>query len=126
MLPLVIDLTNPSPATGWNNQERKAFLERLKPDLILALAVIHHLAIGKNVPLEKIARLLSTTSKYLIIEFVPKEDPKTRQLLANREDIFPSYHLDGFQNAFSHYFETEKEEKIADTGRHLFLMRKKN
>ena len=53
LLPLVIDLVNPSPAIGWKNQERKSFLERAKPDVVMALALIHHLAIANNIPLNR-------------------------------------------------------------------------
>jgi len=123
--PLIIDLVNPSPAIGVNNQEREAFLQRLQADLVLALAIVHHLAIGKNIPLDKIASLFSIARKYLIIEFVPKDDPKTQQLLANRSDIFPRYTLQDFIAAFEPYFIIQRQEVIANSERVLLLMKRK-
>ena len=103
--PLLIDLTNPSPALGWANQERNAFEQRGKPDLLLALAFIHHLAISNNVPLDRIAQQFACLGQWLIIEFVPKRDKKVQQLLSTREDIFAHYSLEGFEAAFQPYFE---------------------
>lgn len=77
ILPLVMDLTNPTPDLGWANQERSSILKRGPVDLIMALALIHHLCIGANVPLDKVAKLFSDLTQYLIIEFVPKEDRKS-------------------------------------------------
>lgn len=123
--PLVIDLTNPSPATGLNNRERASFLQRLQADLVLALAIVHHLAIGKNIPFEKIAALFSAARRYLVIEFVPKDDPKTQQLLANRTDIFPHYTLEGFIAAFEPYFSIKQQVAIGNSQRILFLMERR-
>jgi len=123
--PLIMDLASPSPATGLNNQERDSFIQRLKPDLILALAVVHHLAIGRNIPLAHIARFFSATRHYLIIEFVPKEDSKVQLLLANKPDIYEHYSIDDFKNIFGAFFIIEKQELIAQSGRTLFLLRKK-
>ena len=74
ILPLFQDLTNPSPAIGWGHSERVSFLERGPVDLVMALALIHHLAISNNVPLEKVAIFLANLCNFLIIEFVPKND----------------------------------------------------
>ncbi|MBS1565012.1 MAG: class I SAM-dependent methyltransferase, partial [Bacteroidetes bacterium] len=86
ILPLRIDITNPSPATGWDNAERSAFLHRAKADLTMALALIHHLAITYNVTFPQMAATFAATAPQLIIEFVPKSDPKTALLLQHRED----------------------------------------
>lgn len=123
--PLIMDLANPSPATGLNNQERDSFIQRLRPDLVLALAVIHHLTIGKNIPLEHLAGFFSVTRNYLIIEFVPKEDAKVQLLLANKPDIYEHYTIDNFKAIFGACFTIEKQEQIAQSGRTLFLLRKK-
>ena len=91
ILPLSIDLTNPSPGIGWVNEERKAIFQRGgKPDLIVMLAIIHHLSITYNLTFEMIAKWLSVNCKSLIIEFVPKNDEKVKTLLCNREDVFNS------------------------------------
>ena len=97
VLPLVMDLTNPSPALGWALEERRSLIQRGPADLVLALALVHHLAIGNNVPLEGIAALFAKLGRQAIVEFVPKEDPMTQHLLAARKDVFPDYTLEGFR-----------------------------
>ena len=125
ILPLVLDLANPSPALGWGLTERASFLERDEPDVILALALVHHLAIGNNVPLPGIADLFARMAPRAVVEFVPKEDPMTRRLLAARRDIFPDYTLEGFRSAFATRFEVVREAPIADSPRTLFLLRRR-
>lgn len=125
LLPLLTDLTNPSPSIGWQNQERMSLLERGPADAILALALVHHLAISNNVPLPRIAEFLHQAGKWLIIEFIPKSDSQVQKLLAARQDIFPEYDLDGFQRAFSTYFTILRGEQIQDSQRVLFLMKGK-
>lgn len=124
--PLIIDLANPTPATGVNNKERESFLKRIKPDVTLALALIHHLAIGKNIPFEKIAEMFSSISKYLIIEFVPKEDEKVKLMLARKNDIYYLYDQYNFELAFSPYFNIQKQEVVGESNRTLYLMKRKN
>lgn len=125
LLPLIIDLSNPSPGIGWANDERESFIERGKVDLVLALALIHHLAITNNVPLPRIAKFMSTLTDWLIIEFVPKEDPKVQTLLASRQDIFDDYTRAGFENAFADFFTIVDAADIKDSTRRVYLMRKK-
>ena len=91
----------------------------------MALAIIHHIAISNNVPLIKIAQFFHQMCKQLIIEFVPKEDSQVARLLATRADIFPEYHVDGFKDAFSEYFETTRVAPIAGSNRTLFLFTRK-
>jgi len=91
ILPLVIDLTNPSPSVGWENKERMSLKEHGPADAVLALSPVHHLAISNNVPLSQIAGFLSDISRWLSIEFVPKSDSQVQRLLATKEDIFPDY-----------------------------------
>lgn len=124
--PLIIDLANPSPAIGFNNRERNSFLQRLQPDLVVALAVVHHLAIGRNIPLEQLALFFSAAKKYLIIEYVPKEDSKVQLLLQHKEDIYDHYTIADFVQAFGHYFSIIKQEAIGGSGRTLFLLEKKH
>jgi hypothetical protein len=122
ILPLVLDLANPSPALGWALSERASFLERGEPDIMLALALVHHLAIGNNVPFDRVAGLFARMAPRAIVEFVPKEDPMTRRLLAARPDIFPDYSIDGFRDAFGGPFRITREARIADSPRTLFLL----
>ena len=124
ILPLVNDLTTPSPAIGWNNAERQSLTQRLKADLVLALALLHHLAIANNIPLSLIANWLWAIAPYLIIEFVPKDDEKVRLLLQHRKDIFTDYDLAGFKTAFTARYHILKEEKVGETNRTLFLMKR--
>lgn len=125
LLPLLLDLTNPTPAIGWDNAERDSFFNRGTFDLTLCLALIHHLAITNNLPLSNIADIFSRQSKNIIIEFVPKTDSNTQRLLANREDIFDKYDNKSFETEFSRFFKIVKSVKIKDSHRTLYLMRKK-
>lgn len=125
LLPLILDLTNPSPAMGWDNQERDSFGSRGPVDMGLALAVIHHLAISNNVPLPQLADFFAAQCKMLVIEFVPKSDSQAQKLLASREDIFPNYNREGFEAAFSERFKIHKAEPVRDSERMLYLMEKR-
>ncbi len=123
ILPLLMDLTNPSPAIGWNNRERKSLLERGPADAAMALALLHHLAISNNLPFLKIAEFLSRACRWLIIEFVPKTDSQVQRLLATREDIFGHYTQPEFEREFGRFFEIAKVVPIKDTERTLYLMK---
>src|SRR5512138_2589878 len=122
VLPLLLDLTNPSPSIGWANRERDSFRERGPVDLALALAVIHHLAISNNVPLPQLADFFAETIKWLVIEFVPKTDSQVQKLLASREDIFPSYTREGFESAFQKRFKIHEAINVNESERVLYLM----
>jgi hypothetical protein len=123
--PLVINLTTPTPATGWQHTERPALLTRLKADLTLSLALIHHLAIANNIPLEKFLDMLAGIGPYHVVEFVAKEDPKVQELLAHREDIFDDYTLHDFRNYASTQFDILREIPLQSTPRTLFLLKRK-
>ena len=126
LLPLVMDLTNPSPGIGWNNEERMSLLSRTKNiDCCMALALIHHLAISNNLPFEYIAQYFSRLSKFLIIEFVDKTDSQVQKLLFSREDIFNQYTKENFKLVFSKYFTIIKEDPIPFSNRILYLMSRK-
>ena len=122
ILPLVLDLTNPTPAIGWANRERDSFGARGPADMILALAVIHHLAISNNVPLPQLADFFAETGKWLVIEFVPKPDSQVQKLLASRKDIFPDYTREGFEAAFKEKFHVREAVEIRESERVLYLM----
>jgi ribosomal protein L11 methylase PrmA len=122
VLPLFQDLTNPSPGIGWENCERASLAERGPADTVLALALIHHLVIANNVPFEGVARYFASLCRYLIIEFVPKEDEQVQRLLAFREDIFPQYKRQEFEKVFSRYFRIEEAVKLQDSERSIYLM----
>jgi hypothetical protein len=126
ILPLCLDLTNPSPSIGWSNKERLSLIERGPCDLALMLGLIHHIAISNNVPLIQIANFLSQICRYLIIEFVPKDDSQVQRLLRFRKDIFQDYDEKNFEKAFLNYFSILKREKIVDSKRTIYLMKNKN
>lgn len=123
ILPLVMDLTNPSSGMGWQNCERSSLLERGPANTVMALALIHHLAISNNVPLTGIAEYFSQLGKWLIIEFVPKSDSQVKRLLFSREDIFDHYTKDDFEENFKLHFELVKNEQIQGTERFLYLFK---
>ncbi len=125
ILPLVMDLTNPSPSIGWNNEERMGFKSRPLPETVIALALIHHLAISNNLPFSKIARFLSELSENLIIEFVPKSDSQVKKLLESRRDIFGEYHEEAFVREFEVLFNIMAKEKVIDSERTIFWMKRK-
>ncbi len=122
MLPLLLDLTNPSPSIGFANKERGSIRERQRPDAIMMLAVIHHMAISNNLPLPLIAAWLYSLTRHLIIEFVPKEDSQVQVLLSTRQDIFPEYTREGFESAFSMHFELLRVEPVTGSRRTLYLL----
>lgn len=125
VLPLVIDLSNPSPALGWHNAERPSFIDSCKVDTVMALALIHHLCIGNNVSLDMAARFFAELGNSLILEFAPKEDSQVQRLLATREDVFPEYDLEHLLAAFSRYYECRDVVAIPEAVRTLILLEKK-
>lgn len=122
--PLILDISNPSPSFGVNNTERTAFLKRAKCDLAIALAVIHHLVIGKNISFAQVADSFQQVCKYLLIEFVPKADEKIQFMLKNKRDIYDNYTEENFAQAFSHYFDILEKHPVGNSGRVLYLMKK--
>ncbi len=125
ILPLVLDLSNPSSAIGWAHQERSSLAERGPADLVMALALVHHLRIGNQVPFTHLAKWLQSISRWLVIEWVPKEDSQVSSLLAARKDVFTDYTPQEFESAFSRHFTVEGKEPVAETGRTLYLMKNK-
>ena len=125
ILPLRIDIADPTPARGFNNNERSSFISRTSADLVVALALLHHLTWGRNIPLPEIAAWLSMlTGAWLILEFVPRTDPKVIELLGNRRSPLPDYDAAVLEAQFSRYFSIDKQSPIAGTERVLYRMRK--
>jgi len=125
-VPLLIDLTNPSAALGWANDERASFSARAKSDCVLNLALIHHLAIANNLPLAMVADYCASLGSVLIIEFVPKSDSQVQRLLATREDIFDDYTPEGFEKAFGARYEITAKRPVEGSERLLYLMTRKD
>jgi len=126
IFPLIFDISNPSPALGFNNEERKTLTQRAQNvDLILALALIHHLRITYSIPFSYIAKYFAEISKYLIIEFVDKKDSKIQTMLLNREDIFDDYTKENFEKEFGEFYQILEIKPIDGTKRTLYLMERK-
>ena len=122
ILPLVQDLTNPSPAIGWQNSERDSFMERVSVDMVFALALIHHLAISNNVPMAHLVEFFADLGNWLVIEFVPKTDSQVQKLFASRLDIFDQYTLEDFERVFETRFFIREKVNIRESERYLYLM----
>ena len=126
VLPIIMDIFNPSSGIGFSNDERKSFMDRGSATVTLSLAFLHHLVISNNVPFDMVAKFFFQITKYLIIEFVPKEDSQVQLLLKTRRDIFEFYTIDSFKKSFSKYFNICEEDKILHSERTLFLMEAKD
>ncbi|MEI6243004.1 MAG: SAM-dependent methyltransferase, partial [Chlamydiota bacterium] len=129
ILPLVVNLCHPSPSLGWQNEETISFLQRCKGkfDMIFFLAVLHHVLVTERVPLHEIASLLaSLTSDGLVIEFIPKEDPKFQEICRGRDSLFDFYTKETFLQEFSVFFDVQFSQMQKDGNRCLFFMRKKH
>lgn len=124
ILPLVSNLADPSPALGWRGLERKTLADRGAPDLMLALALIHHVSISANIPIADFlqwARDLETT---LVIEFPKRTDPMVRALLANKHDgANPDYEEGNFESELERRFTVERREELPSGDRILYLAR---
>lgn len=121
--PILQDLCNPSPGIGWMNRERASFLQRGECGLALGLALIHHLCIGNNLPMDYVAQFFRKLSRCAVIEFVPKEDSQTQRLLSSREDIFPDYHLDHCVQTFRKYYSRLEIFPVEDSLRTLLYFK---
>ena len=122
ILPLLMDITNPSPGLGWANEERYSLAQRGEADLMFALALIHHLCISNNLPFRLVAEYFSKLCNNLIIEFVAKDDSQVQRLLSSRNDIFDNYNQDCFESDFNECFTIINSKKVDDSKRVLYFM----
>ena len=123
LLPLLMDLSVPTPAYGWGENERKSLAERGPTDLLMALALVHHLRISVGVPFIRIAEYFSKICNYLIIEFIPSDDKKFIQMAPENRIDCGTYTEEYFLKDFCHYFKTIQRDPIVDSTRVLFLMK---
>lgn len=121
LLPLFLDATNPSPRQGWRQMERAGLSERANADALLALAFLHHLVIGKNVPLGEAVKWLVGFAPTGVVEFVPKSDPMVQGMLAQRKDIFGDYDIATFRHVLSGHGRIVTETPLSPDGRTLFI-----
>jgi SAM-dependent methyltransferase len=128
ILPLVVDITRPSPAMGWRNLECPSFLDRArgKFDAVLMLAVIHHMLVNERIPLFEIMDLASElTTDLLLIEFVAPEDPLFRQIARGRDSLFSSLTAEFFESSCRKHFTIVCSRQLSKT-RQIYCMRKKS
>ncbi len=126
ILPLWQDLTNPSGAIGWDGMERDALQDRGPVDLVMALALMHHLVMTHHIPVDLIVDFFASLGRFLILEFVPKSDDQVRQLLAHRPHHFMDYTPSSIEAAFSRRFSQEQVVPIHDSERVLYLFKRKD
>jgi hypothetical protein len=124
LLPLLLDITNPSPGIGWSNKERRSIGERMRPDLILCLALIHHLFITYNCSFEMISTYLVENTKNAVVEFIPIEDSQVQKLIRNRKDSFEKYTISNFEKAFSKNWQIESKINIKSSHRLMYILKK--
>ncbi|HEY8381866.1 MAG TPA: class I SAM-dependent methyltransferase [Microvirga sp.] len=120
LLPLFQDAANQSPDQGWSAGERKGLAQRAKADGLLALAFEHHLAIGRNVPLDRVVGWLVGHAPRGVVEFVQKSDPTVQRMLALREDIFDQYDEATFEAALGARARIIRAEVVSGAGRKLY------
>jgi SAM-dependent methyltransferase len=121
ILPLVINLADASPNQGWLGAERKGLAERGRPDLMLCLALVHHVVITANIPLKQFIGWLADLGTSVVIEFVGREDEMVRILLTNREDQYPDYEPETFRALLAEHFAIEAERPLKGGKRHVYF-----
>ena len=125
ILPLVMDLGNPSPDQGWAQTERRGFSQRGTADWALCLALIHHVAISGNVPFSRFVDWLATSARSAIVEFVPKSDPMVKRLLMTRKDVYHQYTQLHFEAAIARHFTIVERAPVPDCERVLYAVKRK-
>lgn len=125
LLPLVLNICNPSPGIGWNNSERTGFFDRIEFDTVMALALIHHLVFSNNITLEMIAQKLLIAKNHLIIEFIPINDEKVKQITIDKKIDHIQYSENLFESSFEKYFVLKEKHKINGSERILYWYEKK-
>lgn len=121
ILPLVMDLADPSPGGGWRGVERAPFVGRRSADTVLALALVHHLAIGRNVPLPQVVDLLAALGRELVVEFVDPADPMAQRLLANKPaGLFGDYRREEFERVLAERFTIARRQELPSGTRTLY------
>ena len=119
-LPLFLDAANPSPNQGWQQAERQGLSARARGDAVLALALVHHMAIARNLPLDQVVGWITAMAPAGVIEFVPKADAMVQRLLSLREDLFDDYEQATFERLLQEHASIVRSEKVSDSGRMLY------
>jgi hypothetical protein len=103
-----------------------SLVERGPADAVLALALVHHLAIGNNLPFERIAEGFARLGRILIVEYVPKQDPQAQRLLRSREDVFQRYDQATFERAFETCFRLIVRDELPGSERVIYAMARRD
>jgi hypothetical protein len=122
IVPLVFNIADPSPGLGWRGTERSMLPERGRPDLVLCLAVIHHLVMRENLLLGDVVDWLGDLGGAMVIEFVDKTDPQVRSLLANRADQYDDYSVEAFLERLERRFQVRERRPLPSGARTLFYV----
>ena len=121
ILPLVVNLADPSPNQGWQGLERKSLPDRGRPDLTLCLALIHHIVIGANIPMRDFLGWLASLGTALVIEFVGRDDAMVETLLRNKDDRYADYSLENFERELAQHYAIQKKRSLKDGKRWIYF-----
>jgi SAM-dependent methyltransferase len=124
ILPMVQNVADPSPNWGWRNRERMDLQARARPDLLLCLALIHHVVISANVPMDEFVDWLADLSDQLVIEYVSRSDDKVKTLLRNKEDKYSDYSRERLESALDRQFKIVRQQGLESGNRHLYWCRR--
>jgi hypothetical protein len=131
ILPIVVDVLNPSANYGFNNEERFSFIDRVKDsnlDGCLALAVIHHITLSGNIPFSLSAQFFSKMAPNLLIEFPTRGDSWVQFLLDSKREFkkhFDFYNEENFEKEYSVYFKIVDKQQIASSERILYSLKRR-
>ena len=120
LIPLMQNVADPSPSWGWRNRERTDLVQRVPPDLLMCLALIHHVVISANIPLTEFIGWLASLSRHLIIEFVSRDDGKVQALLRNKKDHYVDYSQSSLEAALNQYFVINDRLPLESGNRQLY------
>ncbi len=123
VLPLVVDLANPSSNAGWNNEERRGFFSRGRPDCVLALALLHHLRVTAGIPLEHLVEFIAGLADNAVVEFVSSEDPLFKRLTASRGVRFDDFTESAFRDLFRRRYRSVDARRLSATRSIFFFSR---
>jgi SAM-dependent methyltransferase len=123
ILPLVQNVADPSPNWGWQNRERSELKMRAAPDLVLCLALLHHVVITANIPLDEFIAWLARLTPDLVIEYVSRADDKVKTLLRNKDDDYADYSREGLEKALQQHFNIVRQLTLGQGRRHLYWCR---
>ncbi len=123
--PIYSDFSNPSTNLGWNEAERKSLIKRSSFDSVIALALVHHLIIAKNLPIDEVISWITSFGSSGLVEFVPKDDPTVKIMLQLKGDIFPDYNENNFREILSKYVNIKKVLTVTSSNRKIFEFSKK-